>query len=54
MPDLVSDLGLEVPSPLPSSTDTVPSRSVSNGQVDPAVAGEVAGHDGIWEFGPTA
>ena len=37
----------KVPSPLPSSTDTVLSLDVGDGQVGAAVAGEVARHDGV-------
>ena len=41
--------GWNVPSPLPSSTDTVVGVLLSgDGQVDMAVAGEVARHDGVW------
>ena len=38
----------KVPSPLPSSTDTVVGAVVGDGQVGAAVAGEVARHDGVW------
>ena len=40
--------GWKVPSPLPSSTDTVPLDSLSDGQVGPAVTREVPRHYGCW------
>ena len=39
--------GWNVPSPLPSSTDTSLAAGVGDGQVGAAVAGEVARHDGV-------
>ncbi len=39
--------GWKVPSPLPSNTDTVSSAVVGDGEVEVAVAGEIAGHDRV-------
>ena len=44
--------GWNVPSPLPSSTDTSLESVVGDGQVGAAVAGEVARHDGVWSRTP--
>ena len=47
-PDRVSDRGWNVPSPLPSSTDTVPPNLVGDGQVEMAIAAEVTLHHCDW------